>query len=145
MKNSRTAKSTLVAVAICLLVIVGTITIAFAITFLLGLQTAHVNKALEVKAYVDGVYWEPGVSVPWGTLNPGEVYVKNLTVYNGSNDFINVSVIVSGLPDTWTETWTANETKNLPRGESVYGNFSLTVPAGTPAGDYSWDTMLDVT
>ncbi len=121
-----------------------TLVVASAISFLLGLQNAHVNKILEVRAYVDGIYWEPGTSVNW-TTNPGQVSMKNLTVYNGSNDFINVSVIVTGLPEFWTETWMANETKNLPAKTSVYGNLTLTVPAGTPAGDYSWDTLLDVT
>ena len=145
MKNAKTAKSNVVAAVICVAVIMLTVAAGFAITFLLGLQNAHVNKVLEVRAYVDDVYWAPGTSVNWTSCNPGQVYVKNLTVFNGSNDFVNVSVIVIGLPEFLIETWTANETKNLPRGESVFGNLTLTVPTSAPAGDYSWDTMLDVT
>lgn len=144
MKNAKTAKSNVVAAVICVAVILLTVAAGLAITFLLGLQNAHVNKVLEVQAYVDDVYWAPGTSINW-TVYPGQTAVKNLTVYNGSNDFVNVSVIVTGLPEFWIETWTANETVNLPRGTSVFGNLTLTLPDSVVAGDYSWDTALDVT
>jgi hypothetical protein len=145
MKNSRTAKSTAVAVGITLIVILATVIGVAAVLTFLGLQNAHVNKVLAVRAYVDDVYWAPDTSVNWTSLNPGQTYMKNLTVFNGSNDFINVSVIITGLPEFWTETWTANETKNLPRNTSVYGNLTLTVPVDAAAGNYSWSTSLDVT
>jgi len=61
----------------------------------------------EVNVYVDG---QPsnGTKISWNPVEPGKSYTKNLEVENVGNTTVKVFLMISGLPEGWSLTWSAN-------------------------------------
>ena len=94
----------------------------------------------EVSVYVDGQPWSNGTKISWNPVEPGKSYTKNLEVENVGNTTVKVFLMISGLPEGWSLTWSANGSI-LHAGEKCSGYLTLTVPPDA-SGPYEWDSWI---
>lgn len=104
-------------------------------------QNATVKASTSLEIYLDDELWTNGTAIDWGTIEPEDIWYSNLTVVNTGNTNTTVYLVIEGLPQGWTETWTANNTFLEPT-ESVSGDLTLTVAADATAGTYEWNSYL---
>lgn len=116
---------------------------ASVITTYLFPQSATVIE-YEATFILEGTAWANNTAIDWGALFADTEYEYNFTVANTGSASFNVTMYVVNLPSGWTETWDANMTVLNPT-EYIWGNLTLTVPAGATANTYNWDTTITLT
>ena len=106
-------------------------------------QTATVNALVTMN--LGGVQWTNDTLVDWGIVDPNTTYVWDFRVNNTSPNNITVTLHVSGLPEGWIETWSANGTMlgSLGTDDTVIADLTLYVPP-TAYGTVTWDMWINV-
>jgi len=90
-------------------------------------------------------------SIEWTTVPPS-IWQYNYTVYNNTTYPLTAKLIIIGLPEDWSLTWThwtPEETINLDGAvinpyTSAIGNLTLTIPLETEEGSYMWTHTLTI-
>lgn len=102
-------------------------------------QTAQVNALVTME--LDGVQWTNGTTIDWGLVDPDSTYFYPFSVTSISGNYT-ITLYVSGLPDGWIQTWSANGTM-VGFQETVTANLTLYIPP-TAYGTASFNAWMEV-
>lgn len=96
---------------------------------------------MEIKAYVDGVFWPSGTLINWDQVNASSIHSKLLRIENTGDLNTTVYLNVMGLPENMSLTWIANGTYLMP-GEYAESDLVLTIGDIKP-GNYTFDSWVN--
>jgi len=112
-------------------------------------QYRNTNNTLVIVAgditlWLDGVELSKEVVITWGDTMPSYTYTKTLKVRNDANVNVKITMTTENFLTNWVQTWVVNGTTLAPLQEAT-GDFTLTLPVDTQAGDYFWQTIIIAT
>ena len=111
-----------------------------AVYYQLNYPSSAEGQTVEVTAYLDSILWKNNTEIDWGPVNATTAYWSYLNVTNSGQLACTVTLHSQGLPNGWTQTWTANNTVIAP---TEWANGTLTVTTTTvEAITYEWDTII---
>lgn len=140
--NNHTRKLIILLTAIALLSATATIGYA-AVTYTSTHTTsATVGTSVSFTETLNGTALAQNAAIDFGTVQPGQSYTSTYTATNTGNKPITLTMTVTGLPTSWTLTFSQNNTVILPN-TAATGSLILTVPASAPLGAATpWTTTI---
>ena len=90
---------------------------------------------------INGVLWEEGQTIDWGTPEPGDIIPYTLVIENTGTCTVALSMTHTNLPTDWDLSWTL-DTETIAISDSATGTLTLTVSATATSGTYKWDTTI---
>jgi hypothetical protein len=72
-------------------------------------QTANIDKTIPLTIQVNGVAQPNGTDIAWGTIGIGN-HTKQLLIRNDGAVNVTVTLLITGIPENTTQTWTGNNT-----------------------------------
>ena len=122
-------------------ILLGAIANAIVQTYYSFPQTANVSVP-SAKFYLHGELWLNNTEIVWDGLAPETQYSYDFTIENTSPYPITATLVISGLPAGWTETWgTGSYTIGIGATETY--PLILNVPSVIP-GSYHWSTSVTI-
>ncbi len=103
-------------------------------------QTALVEVP-SIITYLDSEAVPVNGTIDWGTVYAGSAYEFNFTVLNNCTQNFTVTLIVTGLPSGWGQTWLGNNTLLQPFAK-ISAPLTLAVPADAASKRYDWQHVI---
>lgn len=102
---------------------------------------ATVQENVSFSFYVDNATWTNNTAVTWGTVTPGESYLKSFEVHNTGNVPVQIIMYVSGLPSGWDLTYSRNGS-SVMADNWMNGTMTLLVSGSAAEASYYWTTTI---
>lgn len=102
---------------------------------------ATVQETVSFSFYVDNATWTNNTAVTWGTVTPGESYLKSFDVHNTGNVPVQIIMYLSGLPSGWDLTYSRNGS-SVMADNWMNGTITLLVSGSAAEASYYWTTTI---